>query len=118
LRETLTDDMRFLRNDGLELSYEGGDEFVRSAATNLATATTIHQGHMPEIELIDDTSANGIWAMNDWIDDPDGGRAWKGFGHYHVQYEKNSDGAWRIKEMRVTRLRFDQLRPGESAVIE
>jgi len=32
----------------------------------------------------------------------------QGFGHYHEHYVKGNDGKWRIKELRLTRLRTDQ----------
>ena len=35
----------------------------------------------------------------------------QGFGHYHEQYVKGDDGRWRIKHLRLTRLRMDQTAP-------
>jgi hypothetical protein len=69
---------------------------------------------MPEIEFTGDDTAAGIWAMFDWVDDPGHGRAWQGFGHYHDQYVKGTDGQWRIREIRLSRLRTDLLEPGEA----
>ncbi len=36
---------------------------------SLATSVTVHQGHMPEIELTSDLEARGIWAMFDRVDE-------------------------------------------------
>ena len=71
----------------------------------LANSVTVHQGHMPEIELTSPTTATGIWALNDLIIWPDGSRL-QGYGHYHETYEK-VDGAWRIKSSKLTRLHMD-----------
>jgi hypothetical protein len=79
--------------------------FVRSAVD---TVQTVHHGHMPEIELTSPTTAKGIWAMEDKLRWPDGApiRTMHGYGHYHESYEK-VDGEWRIKTIRLTRLRVD-----------
>lgn len=36
----------------------------------LATAVSVHHGHMPEISIADDSNATGVWAMYDWVDTP------------------------------------------------
>jgi hypothetical protein len=88
---------------------EGGvDEHGRAAVVAsvsgvLEGVRTVHHGHMPEIELTSATTATGIWAMFDDIDRPDGRR--QGFGHYHERYVKGADGAWRIDDVLLTRLR-------------
>ena len=60
---------------------------------------------MPEISIIDDSNATGVWAMYDWVDDPDHGRAFQGYGHYRERYRRGSDGNWRISELRLERIR-------------
>ena len=63
---------------------------------------------MPELRFTDQENANGIWAMFDWVDSSgSGGTSMQGFGHYHEHYVKGDDGSWRIKELRLTRLRTD-----------
>jgi hypothetical protein len=64
---------------------------------------------MPEITLTSDTTATGIWAMEDHLWWPEGSpiRHLHGYGHYHESYEKDADGEWRIKELTLTRLRTD-----------
>ena len=93
----------------------GEDGMIRGAAAFVAfnrghieDVTTVHHGHMPEIEMTSDTTATGIWAMEDMLRWPEGGpmRALHGYGHYHETYEK-FDGEWRIKTMKLTRLRRD-----------
>ena len=68
---------------------------------NLEGAVTCHQGHMPEIELIDSDHARGIWSMTDRVDHPN--YLLIGYGHYHEEYVKR-DGRWQIRHLKLTRL--------------
>ena len=78
--------------------------FIKRAVENL---TSIHHGHMPEIEITSPTTATGIWAMMDILQIPDGEDLVQGWGHYHETYER-IDGKWHIKTLRLTRLRVDR----------
>lgn len=89
--------------------YDSADAFVGQMSRSHRSSVTIHQGHMPEIEFSDDRHATGVWAMSDWVDDPEFGRAFQGFGHYHDEFEKDSDGSWRISSIRLTRLRVNSV---------
>ena len=91
---------------------EGTDAFLAFLQEALADAVTVHQGHMPEIEVTSPTTATGIWALHDIIIWPTGMRL-DGFGHYHETYEKGADGRWRIKTSTLTRLHADFAMPGE-----
>ena len=79
--------------------------FVRGA---IDTVTTVHHGHMPEIDVETATRATGIWAMEDMLRWPVGApiRSLHGYGHYHESYE-NIDGQWFIAAITLTRLRVD-----------
>lgn len=83
------------------LPIEGVDQFVPAVMASVADAATMHHCHTPEITLTSDTTATGIWAMEDWLIFPDG-RQLHGAGHYHETYEKQ-DGTWRIKTLHLTR---------------
>jgi hypothetical protein len=87
-----------------ELRFDGRDAIVSENRRILASAKTIHHGHMPEIELTSETSATGIWAMFDYVELPE--FTLKGYGHYHEEYVKRG-GRWEIKSIRLTRLRCD-----------
>ena len=89
----------------------GADEFLAFLREALDGATTVHQGHMPEIELTSDTTAAGIWALNDIVIWPNGMRL-DGYGHYHETYVKGPDG-WRIASSKLTRLHTDFVLPQE-----
>lgn len=90
----------------------GADEFMSFLEEVLRDAVTVHQGHMPEIELTSSTTATGVWALNDIVIWPDGTRL-AGYGHYHETYEK-AGGHWRIKSSRLTRLHTDLHSPEAS----
>jgi hypothetical protein len=66
---------------------------------------------MPEITLLSDTEAEGIWAMFDYVETelPSGPIKIQGYGHYFETYRKGPDGEWRISSKRNVRLRLDQL---------
>lgn len=119
-RELFTDDMVFFIEDSVlprttEPTTRSGDDFVEYVSRTLLNAVTVHHGHMPDIDFTGDRSARGVWAMFDWVDDSERGTAMQGYGHYHESYEKGDDGNWRIRELRLTRLRVDSLTPGQPA---
>lgn len=67
-------------------------------------ATTIHHGHMPEIEILEPRRATGIWAMDDIVIWPN--RWLHGWGHYHEVYVLESD-AWKIASSCLMHLRVE-----------
>jgi hypothetical protein len=100
----VTDDMVHVgRGAGAGLVH-GRDRFAASVPRVLEGVTTVHHGHMPEIEVVDASHARGIWAMFDRLQFPDG-RVQCGAGHYHEEYAFH-DGQWRIARMKLTRLTF------------
>ena len=54
-------------------------------------------------------SAKAIWAMEDKLWWPEGSpiKHMHGYGHYHETYQRCGDGHWRIKSLKLTRLRAD-----------
>lgn len=89
----------------------GADEFVTYTRKTIgkASQSTVHQVHAPEITLTSVTTAQGVWALNDVV------RlvpllTLHGYGHYHETYQK-SEGHWRIKSSKLTRLREDIATP-------
>jgi SnoaL-like domain len=103
----MSSEMRDRSTEGTGIT-KGNQEiaaFVRGAVDSVQT---VHHGHMPEIELTSPTTAKGTWAMEDKLRWPEGApiRTLHGYGHYHETYEK-IDGKWRIKTIRLTRLRVD-----------
>ena len=102
--EVFTEDARLQWGPGPDDSAEGRAAIVEAVRTALSGATTCHHGHMPEIEILDDMTARGIWAMFDLVDHPR--FRLQGYGHYHEEYRKQ-DGTWKIHRSQLTRLRRD-----------
>jgi hypothetical protein len=105
LREVFTPDVEIdMRGEGSTLSH-GVEEFVDSLSQILDSVVTVHHGHMPELQLTSETTATGLWSMEDELWWPEGSpiRHLHGYGHYHETYSKTPDG-WRISSMRLTRL--------------
>jgi hypothetical protein len=85
----------------------GRDKIISFVSKILEGVVTVHHGHMPEIEVTSDTTARGIWSMEDKLRWPDGKTNMHGYGHYHETYEKVG-GKWLIKTLKLTRLRVDR----------
>ncbi len=83
-----------------------GRDTMVAYARNLQMVQSVHQGHMPEIELTSATTATGIWSLEDYNIWPDG---WQhhGWGHYLETYEKK-DGRWYIKTLQLSYLRTER----------
>ena len=102
------------------LVAHGPDEAVEQIGEPLKTVTTVHHGHNPEIAITSDTTAEGVWAMDDLLvwdegsEPPEGSnyhsakpvRSVHGFGHYFETYQRVG-GRWLIKSVKLTRLRVD-----------
>jgi len=89
-----------------------GRESLRKAIESVldgpVPVTSVHHGHTPEITLTSQTTASGIWAMEDmlwWTNGPVEEHL-HGYGHYHEEYRK-VDGVWLIAYRNLTRLRVD-----------
>ncbi len=97
------------QRDESQLTH-GAAAYVAKLAPILEQIQTVHHGHMPEITIESSSSATGIWAMEDklWVQEgsPLPFKWLHGYGHYHERYMR-IDGAWRIAEVRLTRLRVD-----------
>ncbi|MCB2076424.1 MAG: nuclear transport factor 2 family protein [Novosphingobium sp.] len=91
------------------------DELIAWVKERTGEQVSVHHGHMPIIEIMSDTTATGLWAMEDRLYRPKGhpdyedGAFILGFGHYHETYVK-LDVGWRIRSTRLTRLRVTRQR--------
>jgi hypothetical protein len=110
-RDLFTDDFVGDTSEAGGRQIVGADAFVAFVRRNLDSPRrkTVHQVHAPEIELTSETTARGIWALEDFV------RLapcldMRGYGHYHETYEKDG-GQWRIQSSKLTRLREDLVTP-------
>jgi hypothetical protein len=69
---------------------------------------SVHHGHNEEVTMTSDTTATAIWAFIDRLYLPPGAAyaLVRGYGFYHETYEKTA-GAWKIKTLRITRIRVE-----------
>jgi hypothetical protein len=103
-RNVFTDDVVVdLSPSGGEV-WQGIDAFM-DYVRGLTLVQSVHHGHMPEIESTSETTATGIWSLEDY-NRWENGQDTHGYGHYHETYQK-VDGQWRIKTMRLSYLRMD-----------
>lgn len=90
--------------------FTGPDALIASASVSLVGCVSVHHGHCPEIDITSPTTASGIWAMEDVLHwsaaSAYPNQTAQGYGHYFETYEK-ADGQWRIKSMKLRRLRVD-----------
>jgi len=86
----------------------GGERSARLITEALAGIVSVHHCSEPEIEIVDGENASAIWPMVDRLTFPAGHayREMTGYGHYRETYVKE-DGRWRIRTLRLTRLRLD-----------
>ncbi|MEV5834521.1 nuclear transport factor 2 family protein [Nocardia sp. NPDC052112] len=85
----------------------GADAFIAYLQATIGSARTVHQGHMPEIEVRSPNAATGVWALQDLLIWPGNVRV-IGFGHYHETYAFDGD-RWRIESSKLTRLYLDPI---------
>lgn len=106
-RELFTDDFDSDTTQAGGKRIRGGDAFVAFVRSHLGKSArvTVHQVQAAELKLTSETTAEGIWGLNDVV------KFWPGFtligyGHYYETYEKVG-GRWRIKSSRLHKLRDD-----------
>lgn len=90
--------------------FVGRAAIVDLVRTSLADCVSVHHGHCPEIELTSETTATGIWAMEDmlrWNELTErANQTLHGYGHCVETYERLA-GRWLIRTSTLRRLRID-----------
>ncbi len=81
-----------------------GNAGWRSALGESGIRST-HHCHNVEINFASDVEASATWSMTDRLFMPAGSgfSVMTGYGYYHDTYQK-TDGAWKIKTMRIERI--------------
>lgn len=84
--------------------HSGGDAIAAFVEAAVAPLRTVHHGHCHEIEILSESEARGVIAMEDQIWDQTGTTlTLHGMGHYHETYRKEASG-WKIVTSRISRL--------------
>lgn len=107
LRTLFTPDatLHFTEAQDAPLGLEASISFI---ASGMEGSTSVHHGHMPEIEIVSPVAASGIWAMEDrlWWQPGSTSRlgltTLHGCGHYYETYARD-DAGWRIRSLRLVR---------------
>jgi bile-acid 7alpha-dehydratase len=103
LAECFTEDATSSYGDG-KYSYEGRDAIVAFLSTAMpSTMLTSHRVHEPEIDLTSETTAKGIWAMEDTVIETKGEFTIRGAAFYNDEYVK-VNGEWKIKSTGYQRI--------------
>lgn len=110
MKSCLSDDC-VARYDGGKYSFDGSDNIVNffSSYMNDPKLIFMHQGHLPEITIIDDNNAQGIWYLQDIVINLNNDTTLMGAGFYRDVYKK-VDGQWLISETGYERT-FEQVEP-------
>jgi hypothetical protein len=96
---------------------DGRDAIVALVSGGPEGMSSVHHGHMPEIEITGPDAARGIWRLFDYLEFPSSGapEGFTGYGWYDEEYVRD-DGVWRIARLHITRQRVDPLAGGFPAV--
>ncbi|CAN5370841.1 nuclear transport factor 2 family protein [soil metagenome] len=95
-----------------EFECNGRAEIVERFSAALETTVSVHIGQQSELELLDDTHARGIWAMQDHVRFPPVSThptmagpvaEMHGYGHYVDSYVR-VDGVWKFASIDLYRL--------------
>lgn len=108
--------LHFPENQDEPVHHSVATDWIRDS---LEGSVSIHHGHMPEIDIVSEERATGIWAMEDeiyWPSDNPSGLGLEylhGYGHYHEKYSR-IDGKWLIDSFTLTRLWSRRIEPAGS----
>ena len=89
---------------GGKYSFQGREAIVRFLRESLGPAMlSMHHGHHPEIEITGDSTARGIWALEDYLIMTQSNTGLRGAAFYKDEYVK-VDGEWKIKSTGYDRI--------------
>ena len=116
MRSVLASDATSVYSDG-KYAFDGREAIVKFLADNLGTpdVQSMHHAHTPEIEITSDSTASGIWYLEDFVvsalpsDGAPDGTVLHGTGVYHDEYVK-VDGEWQIQRTGYERI-FEDVQP-------
>ena len=103
LADCFTEDATTAYGDGKH-SFQGRNAIMKFLKESLnPTMISMHQCHHPEIELTSDTTATGIWGLQDYLVMTQANRSLRGASFYYDEYVK-VNGEWKIKHTGYKRI--------------
>ena len=111
--QIFTVDCEFRTLPDSEEVQTGREDFAAFVRSVITPGVSVHHGHMPETALTGPDTAEGVWAMTDYVEATEGAAfpmTLEGYGHYHETYRREPEG-WRISSLQLTRLRVDDVAP-------
>jgi len=96
-----------------QINVVGKAALITNFSTRHAHTHTAHTGSMPEIEILSEYHAKGIWFMTDYVVSPQENSSpiiSQGFGHYFENYIKEQ-GKWKIQRILLERLLITKPNP-------
>jgi len=104
--DLFTEDLEFLMPSTPPI--HGRDKAMAFVRASVGEARTVHQVHLPEIDVNGD-EARVIWAMQDrntWDPPRNGVSTQRGYGQYHERYVRRGN-TWKIASLRLVYLQLD-----------
>jgi len=103
METVLTEDAVADYGMGIEL-LQGRQAIIEFLKKNLArdSMISVHQGHNPEIEITSDTTARGVWVLNDRLIIQTIATL-NGWRYYEDEYVK-VNGEWKKKSTKITNI--------------
>lgn len=88
-----------------DIEFKGREQYLEMVANSFNSEFVgQHNGHHPEIDVLSETEAVGIWYLTDVAMDFRRGVTTIGSALYRDKYEKQADGKWRIKHTAYERI--------------
>lgn len=99
LMKTCLSEHCIAKYDGGKYSFNGNDKIVQFFSSYMSNPKLIfmHHGHHPEITLIDNGMATGVWYLQDIVINLDNNTTLRGAGFYHDKYVLENN-QWLISE--------------------
>jgi bile-acid 7alpha-dehydratase len=113
LAECFTEDATTSYSGG-KYGFQGRDAIIKFLREGLCqTRISMHHGHHPEIDITGDSTATGVWALEDCVIDTEFNLGIRGAAFYRDEYVKEN-GEWKIRSTGYTRVFEEMWDRGES----
>ena len=97
LAECFTEDATAAYDSG-KYSFSPGAKIVEFLRDSLGSSqvVSLHQVHTPEIDVLSENEARGIWYLQDYVINLEANTTLVGAGFYHDEYVRQ-EGEWKIR---------------------